>query len=505
MSQSDHAVPSHCENCHEPLHGHYCHACGQSVINPVRHAGHALEEVLESFWHLDGRIFRTLRDLMSPGRVAANYLAGHRARYVAPLRLFVILSVLSFFVAQFAIRVETGSPATPVVQTDGDDDGDVIVRTEKDDRKLQKADSIAEVEKIRAETLQELAQARETIPAVVPGARKGLDAAMQAINRKADQRVAELSKKQGLSAAQVEAAKAEAAAARKDQARIEAGGTAKKPMLETAPTLADVERLRDEKLKVRQERLAKLPADAATARKVELREIRAANLAAGCRAAQLQIEHATATEGPRKRNASDDARAYGETDCDSVDFNLFGTEPWDEETNPLRIDSAPDFVNRWINRQIAHGRENVARTQKDPSLYFRALVGAIPSALFLLVPVFALLLKLAYLGSGRVYLEHLVVALYSHAYMCLVMLAFFLVLVLDHAIAPKWAGFGWISGLIGTLLWLWLPVYLLLMQKRVYGNGWPVTVLRYLVIGTCYFMLLSFAAAVLAIASFVRM
>lgn len=33
-----------------------------------------------------------------PGRVACNDLAGHRVRYIAPLRLFVILTVLTFFV-----------------------------------------------------------------------------------------------------------------------------------------------------------------------------------------------------------------------------------------------------------------------------------------------------------------------------------------------------------------------------------------------------------------------
>ncbi|MDR7135554.1 hypothetical protein J2X06_002763 [Lysobacter niastensis] len=499
MTASDHATPTHCENCHEPLHGQYCYACGQSVINPVRHASHALEEVFESFWHLDGRIFRTLRDLIAPGRVALNYLAGHRARYVAPLRLFVILSVVTFFVAQFAIRTDAGTGPDPIVQFDDNNS------TGDEGKRFQQADTIAEVEQIRAETLKELGQARATVPAAVPGARKGIDAAIVAINRKADQRVEVLRKDQDLSAEQVAEARAEAAAMRKDQARVEAGGAPKKPLLETAPTLADVERLRDEKLKPRQERLAKLPADAVTARKVELREIRSTNLTAGCRAAQLQIQHATATEGPRTRKAADDARVYGDNECGDIDFTMFGTEPWDEEANPVTLGSAPQFVNRWLNRQIAHGRENIARAQKDPSLYFRALVGAVPSALFLLVPVFALLLKLAYLGSGRLYLEHLVVALYSHAYLCLVMLAFFLLLVIDHAIAPHWAGFSWISGLIGTLLWLWLPVYLLLMQKRVYGNGWPVTLLRYLVIGNLYFVLLTFAAVFLAIASIVRM
>ena len=80
-----HAPPAACENCASALIGVYCHVCGQHAHSPLHHFGHALEEVFESFWHLDGRIFRTLRDLFVPGRVAADYLAGHRVRYVAPL------------------------------------------------------------------------------------------------------------------------------------------------------------------------------------------------------------------------------------------------------------------------------------------------------------------------------------------------------------------------------------------------------------------------------------
>nr|WP_313509427.1 DUF3667 domain-containing protein [Stenotrophomonas geniculata] len=93
MSSIDSAHAA-CENCDTALHGHYCHRCGQSAHNPLKHVGHAIEEVFESFWHLDGRIFRTLRDLWVPGRIALNYLKGRRVGYVQPLRLFVILTCL---------------------------------------------------------------------------------------------------------------------------------------------------------------------------------------------------------------------------------------------------------------------------------------------------------------------------------------------------------------------------------------------------------------------------
>ena len=109
------AEPPACENCGAPLQGEYCHACGQSVHNPIRHAGHAIEELFESLWHLDGRVFRTPRDLLVPARVACGYLAGHRARYIAPLRLFVVLSLLTFFIGAVAVHVgDDGSAGSGV-------------------------------------------------------------------------------------------------------------------------------------------------------------------------------------------------------------------------------------------------------------------------------------------------------------------------------------------------------------------------------------------------------
>ena len=58
---------------------------------------------------------------------------------------------------------------------------------------------------------------------------------------------------------------------------------------------------------------------------------------------------------------------------------------------------------------------------------------------------------------------------------------------------------GWIEG----LLFLWMPLYLLLMQKRVYGQGWPMTLLKYMVLGFCYFILLSLGVAATILASLV--
>nr|WP_175429325.1 DUF3667 domain-containing protein [Lysobacter enzymogenes] len=183
----DHDRPSHCENCRADLHGHYCHECGQSVHNPVRNFGHAVEEVFESFWHLDGRVFRTLRDLLSPGKVARDYLAGHRVRYLPPLRLFVIASVLTFFVAQFAIHVETAT------HFDIDTAQSTTVRLGNVKKQMRAAQSVVEVEELRARIVGELRVAA----AAAPVARSTIEASIAGVQRQADKRIEALRAEQG--------------------------------------------------------------------------------------------------------------------------------------------------------------------------------------------------------------------------------------------------------------------------------------------------------------------
>jgi len=187
-------------------------------------------------------------------------------------------------------------------------------------------------------------------------------------------------------------------------------------------------------------------------------------------------------------------------DTANVQFN---GRNWDPKTNPVDIGWLPAFADRWVNEQIGHGVANVAELKKSPNQerFKEALLGAVPSTLFVLLPIFALMLKLAYLFKRRLYMEHLIVALHSHAFLCLALLLVFGVDALGEAVpalAPA-------TGLAGGLLALWMPLYLLLMQKRVYGQGWPMTLLKYGVLGICYSLLLSFGMVATVVASIVWM
>ena len=91
------AHATHCANCGVALLGPWCHACGQSAEDFHRSILRLSGEAFESFFHFDGRVWRTLPDLMlRPARLTKRYLEGHRAPQIPPLRLFLVVLLLVF-------------------------------------------------------------------------------------------------------------------------------------------------------------------------------------------------------------------------------------------------------------------------------------------------------------------------------------------------------------------------------------------------------------------------
>jgi hypothetical protein len=176
----------------------------------------------------------------------------------------------------------------------------------------------------------------------------------------------------------------------------------------------------------------------------------------------------------------------------------------DDDCEELRAEAddrtwLPAFADRWINARVVKACENFRHADTEGGRLFQEFLAAVPSALFVLMPVFALLLKLVYLGSGRSYLEHFVVALYSHAFLLLMLLVLFVLSASESIGTP-----GWLRGLGYAAVWIYVPIYLLLMQKRVYGRGWISNLVRYCIIGCIYFVLVSLAtvyAALIGISS----
>jgi len=381
-----------CGNCGTELLGETCYQCGQPTKGLVRQFSSILGDFLDTVLNIDTRVFRTLGPLIvKPGFLTQEYFSGRRIRYVSPVRLFFFLAVLTFLLAQFSLPDDIGAS-----------DNDEVAQTYND--KISKAKTIEAVEKLRADTLRELAEAkRETGSIPMVGA--ALQKAKTEANLKADKRIAELKKE--------------------------------KPAVTT-----------DNKA------LTAMSSDTA----------------------------------PVAKPAVDST----DPEIDDEGNISFNGEVWHPEKNPIKVGWMPDSVNRWFNSLAQRATNNGKRISKEPKVIIEAVLSSLPMTLFIMLPIFALLLKVMFIFKRRLYMEHLIVALHSHAFLMLVM--FLLILFNDLS---AWLGtYAWVTvplAILTTVLWAWIPIYLFLMQKRVYQQGWILTFIKYAIIGNLHIILLTMA------------
>ena len=371
-----------CENCGSPLYGDHCFACGQPTKGLVRHFSSILGDFFDTVFNIDSRVLRTIGPLLArPGYLSLEYFAGRRVRYVTPMRLFLFLSLVAFFAVQGSIDYgEDG---------DGGKSGVHVGAPKKDS--FDKADTVAEVDKVRDAALAELRKARKEVEDV-PAGTVGIDIAIDQVERDA---------------------------------------------------------------KRRKERIAVIEE---------------------AKAAGREPPPESAIEGDR----------------DDTNFRFNGKK-WDPVTNPLVLGWLPAAANKSLNRRIGHARDVLRKSDSEKPVV-DAMFNVLPQTLLVMMPIFALMLKLAYVFKRRLYMEHLIVALHSHSFIALAV-----ILVMGESfLIGLVPGEGFVAGLLNWIRGLtiaWIPLYLLVMQKRVYGQGWPMTLAKYAVLGLCYTILLSIAMA----------
>ncbi len=104
-----------CLNCGSKLHGQFCSACGQRDIPPYPSTR---ELVVDAFWELsgwDGRFVSTTKALIrAPGMLTREFLEGRRARFLSPLRLYLLASLAYFLVAAGAPDLRIGKSVSGI-------------------------------------------------------------------------------------------------------------------------------------------------------------------------------------------------------------------------------------------------------------------------------------------------------------------------------------------------------------------------------------------------------
>lgn len=142
MVVEEHAA---CADCGEPVGAQrYCGACGQPNRDPVPTVRSLFGQFFDDYFSLDSKLVRTLGLLLRrPGALTVEYLAGRQTRYVRPLRLYLICSLLFFVVMTTfgdAQIVQTGDRRSAPESAESAESADAIADPDDVARALRRAD-----------------------------------------------------------------------------------------------------------------------------------------------------------------------------------------------------------------------------------------------------------------------------------------------------------------------------------------------------------------------------
>lgn len=109
-----------------------------------------------------------------------------------------------------------------------------------------------------------------------------------------------------------------------------------------------------------------------------------------------------------------------------------------------------------------------------------SFIHALPKALLVCLPFFALITRVLFRRSGHVYLQHLVLAVHFHTFIFLwTLVRRGWVFLLDFASHP-------LAKSLAYATTAWLVLYAFLMLRHLFGNSWPRTIFKTLLLAGLY-------------------
>jgi len=365
---------THCENCGAELQGHWCAKCGQPAIDYRRSFRHVIADLLNEFLNWDSKFFATIILLLvRPWKLTNQFLAGHRVRYVHPLRLYLLASILFFFAATYGIKSAHLQPLDLSPST-------------------------------RAEIRSELEQ--ENVP---PEVRDKIEQAL--------------------------------------------GG---KPIA-TEKRAALEEQLKNENL----------PKEARDAIQQRLQYGDPAPLDA-----RSKLEDTL-------KGLSPDLRAKVEESLKKAQNKAVIFEADKEEKD--------NDMPKWLEKRA---REKFGEHGTNIQLFLVTLMSNLPYMMLACIPLFACVLKFLYIRRRIFYMDHLIYALHIHTFAYVA-----IVLIVLATIGLNKAAPGSIAGWIIALLWIAFMVEIFLSIRRVYRQGWFISIFKFLFGGFVYLIVLAAALA----------
>ena len=400
------AVPiTHCENCGAPLAGEFCSQCGQHAIDYRRSIFRVLLDAADSFLNWDTKFLHSLNQLLiRPWQLTNDFNAGRRARYVHPLRLYLIASIVFFLLAR-GIDWESQGP----IQLTAED---------------------------RTELAASLNKMVSTDSPLSPEERSHVEIARM-----------KLAEAQGALTKQErdELKKAFRTYIRSNVVRKQLSGDERAKM---ATMMARLPRIPD----------------------IAMPEVPAPVIPPPTSESTI-VPHPVVPPMPPVMATATPTR--------DTPFHFTMGAPG-EKKSPFAI---------WLEKQV---KEKIGEDGARAKLFLETLRSNIPAMMLCCIPLFAFILKILYIRQGRFYVEHLVYALHIHTFLYVSVIITSLAVMAANRTVPVLG--GWITGLMSFAIF----VQIFLSIRRVYRQGWFMTMIKFLFGGLVYCVILVFAVAATA-------
>lgn len=170
--------------------------------------------------------------------------------------------------------------------------------------------------------------------------------------------------------------------------------------------------------------------------------------------------------------------------------------PTSKETTTPLVDPSPAFFQsgnpstpfeRWIE---ARAKEKMGEHGTKMGLFISTLFSNLPYMMLCCIPLFAFVLKVLYIRRHVFYIDHLIYALHIHTFAYTGIMLIVLSTIGLNRVIP-----GPIAGWIIALLWIAFVVQIFLSIRRVYRQGWFISIFKFFFGGLAYLIVLLAALA----------
>ena len=132
-----------CLNCNHVVDLRFCPNCGQENTDTRKSFHHLFIHFFEDLTHYENAFWKTIRNLvLKPAALTKEYLSGKRLSYLAPVRLYIFISIVTFFLIAVIPTKDNESDFVKVAATEKKESKSVRTNFNNKLKEMQIKDSI---------------------------------------------------------------------------------------------------------------------------------------------------------------------------------------------------------------------------------------------------------------------------------------------------------------------------------------------------------------------------